>query len=98
MFACRVDHPDDYDLMVLSGPAGCRADRVNPIKILLGKTVGSLLHNLPIEDLDDTAVTRDRDAGRLPKRSTGSTTAKIPAGLGRHSCWWATPCPSVLAL
>lgn len=83
VFAYGVDHPDDYDLMVLSGPAVAAQTGVNPIKILLGKAVGSLLPNLPIEDLDDTAVTRDPEMLASYRNDPLVHHGKIPAGIGK---------------
>lgn len=83
VFAYGVDHPDDYDLMVLSGPAVAAQTGVNPIKILLGKAVGSLLPNLPIEDLDDTAVTRDPEMLAAYRNDPLVHHGKIPAGIGK---------------
>lgn len=83
VFAYGVDHPDDYDLMVLSGPAVAAQTGVNPIKILLGKVVGSLLPNLPIEDLDDTAVTRDPEMLAAYRNDPLVHHGKIPAGIGK---------------
>ena len=83
VFAYGVDHPDDYDLMVLSGPAVAAQTGVNPIKILLGKAVGSLLPNLPIEDLDDTAVTRDPEMLAAYRNDPLVYHGKIPAGIAK---------------
>lgn len=83
VFAYGVDHPDDYDLMVLSGPAVAAQTGVNPIKILLGKALGSLLPNLPIEDLDDTAVTRDPEMLAAYRNDPLVHHGKIPAGIGK---------------
>lgn len=83
VFAYGVDHPDDYDLMVLSGPAVAAQTGVNPIKILLGKAVGSLLPNLPIEDLDDTAVTRDPEMLAAYRNDPLVHHGKIPAGIAK---------------
>lgn len=83
VFAYGVDHPDDYDLMVLSGPAVAAQTGVNPVKILLGKAVGSLLPNLPLEDLDDNSVTRDPEMLAAYRNDPLVHHGKIPAGIAK---------------
>jgi len=83
VFTYGVDHPDDYDLMVLSGPAVAAQTGVSPVKALLGKAVGSLLPNLPIEDLDDNAVTRDPEMLAAYRNDPLVHHGKIPAGIGK---------------
>ncbi len=83
VFAYGVDHPDDYDLMVLSGPAVAAQDAVSAFKAFLGKAVGSLLPNLPIEDLDDTAVSRDPEVLAAYRNDPLVYHGKIPAGIGK---------------
>lgn len=83
VFAYGVEHPGEYDLMVLSGPAIAAHTGVSKIKAVLGKTVGSVLPDLPIEALDPNAVSRD------PKVVADYTAdplvyrGKIPAGIGK---------------
>jgi len=83
VFTYGVDHPDDYDLMVLSGPAVAAQTGVSPVKILLGKAVGSLLPNLPIEELDDNAVTRDPQMLAAYRNDPLVHHGKIPAGIAK---------------
>jgi len=83
VFAYGVDHPDDYDLMVLSGPAVAAQTGVSPVKIMLGKAVGSLLPNLPIEDLDDNMVTRDPEMLAAYRNDPLVYHGKIPAGIAK---------------
>lgn len=83
VFTYGVDHPDDYDLMVLSGPAVAAQTGVSPVKILLGKAVGSWLPNLPIEDLDDNAVTRDPEMLAAYRNDPLVYHGKIPAGIAK---------------
>ncbi len=52
-------YPDSYDLMVLSGPAIAAHTGVSRAKALLGKAVGSVLPDLPIEQIDPDAVSSD---------------------------------------
>ncbi|HEX7321703.1 MAG TPA: alpha/beta hydrolase [Mycobacterium sp.] len=59
VFSYGVDHPDDYRLMVLSGPAVAMGDTVSPVLAFVGKLVGAVAPSLPIESLDSSAVSRD---------------------------------------
>ena len=83
VFAYGVDHPDDYDLMVLSGPRGCRADRGQSDQDSAGQSRGVAAANLPIEDLDDTAVTRDPEMLAAYRNDPLVHHGKIPAGIGK---------------
>ena len=59
VLAYGAQYPDEYDLMVLSGPAIAAHTGVSKAKALLGKMVGSVLPDLPIEQIDPDAVSRD---------------------------------------
>ena len=59
VFAYGVEHPDDYALMVLSGPAVYAQDAVSSVMISFAKVVGSILPGLPVEELPTDAVSRD---------------------------------------
>lgn len=43
VFTYGVEHPDDYALMVLSGPAVYAQDGVSPVMTVVAKVVGSVL-------------------------------------------------------
>jgi len=83
VFAYGVEHPGAYDLMVLSGPAIAAHTGVSKLKAVVGKAVGSILPDLPIEAIDanlvsrDPAVVADYIADPLVYRG------KIPAGIGK---------------
>jgi len=72
VFAYGVEHPDDYDLMVLSGPAVAAQTAVSPLLARIAKTVGAIAPGLPMQALDSSAVSRDPGRGeRLRHRPVG---------------------------
>lgn len=83
VFAYGVDHPGDFDLMVLSGPAVSAHIGVPRGKALLGKAVGSLLPNLPVEELDANAVSRDPEVVAAYNADPLVHHGKIPAGIAK---------------
>ena len=42
VFAYGVEHPDNYDLMVLSGPAVAAQDVVSPLMAFAAKVLGAV--------------------------------------------------------
>ncbi len=83
VFAYGVEHPGDYELMVLSGPAVYAHVGVPRAKRLLGKTVGSLLPDLPVEQLDANAVSRDPEVVAAYNADPLVHHGKVPAGVGK---------------
>lgn len=83
VFAYGVQHPDEYDLMVLSGPAIAAHTRVSKSKAILGKAVGSFLPDLPIEAIDAELVSRDPEVVADYKADPLVYRGKIPAGIGK---------------
>ncbi|AKK25613.1 alpha/beta hydrolase [Mycobacterium sp. EPa45] len=83
VFAYGVDHQDDFDLMVLSGPAVAAQTGVSRGKLLLGKAVGSLLPDLPVEDLDSNAVSRDPAVVAAYNADPLVWHGKVPAGIAK---------------
>lgn len=83
VFAYGVQHPDEYDLMVLSGPAIAAHTRVSKTKAVLGKAVGSFLPDLPIEAIDAELVSRDPEVVADYKADPLVYRGKIPAGIGK---------------
>ena len=76
VFAYGVEHPDDYRLMVLSGPAVAAQTAVSPLLGWVAKTIGAIAPGLPLQELDVSAVSPRPGRGeRLPHR---------PAGLSRQ--------------
>ncbi|APE17277.1 lysophospholipase [Mycobacterium sp. WY10] len=83
VFAYGVDHQNDFDLMVLSGPAVAAQTGVSRGKLLLGKAVGSLLPDLPVEELDSNAISRDPAVVAAYNADPLVWHGKIPAGIAK---------------
>ncbi|MDG4667439.1 alpha/beta hydrolase [Mycobacterium sp. 236(2023)] len=83
VFAYGVEHPDDYDAMVLSGPAVAAQDSVPPLKLLLAKVAGKIAPGLPAEDLPADAVSRDPQVVAAYENDPLVYHGKLPAGIGR---------------
>jgi alpha-beta hydrolase superfamily lysophospholipase len=83
VFAYGVENPGDYDLMVLSGPAVAANVGVPALKAALGKAVGSWLPNLPVEELDANAVSRDPAVVAAYNADPLVHHGKIPAGIAK---------------
>jgi alpha-beta hydrolase superfamily lysophospholipase len=83
VFSYGVDHPDDYQLMVLSGPAVAMTDTVSPVLAFAAKAVGAIAPGMPVQGLDSALVSRD------PKVVAGYDNdplvhhGKVPAGIAR---------------
>jgi alpha-beta hydrolase superfamily lysophospholipase len=83
VFTYGVEHPADYDLMVLSGPAIATQVGVSPALALLGKTVGAVLPGVPVQELDATAVSRDPEVVAAYRADPLVHQGKVPAGVAR---------------
>lgn len=83
VFAYGVAHAGDYDLMVLSGPAIAAHTGVSRAKAIIGKAVGSILPDLPIEAIDANAVSRDPAVVADYKADPLVYRGKVPAGIGK---------------
>ena len=83
VFAYGVEHPGEYDLMVLSGPAIAAHAGVSKLKAVIGKTVGSVLPDLPIEQISASAVSRDPKVVAEYEADPLVYRGKIPAGIGK---------------
>lgn len=83
VFTYGVEHPDDYDAMVLSGPAVNAQDSVPAAKVLLAKVVGRLAPGLPVENLPADAVSRDPEVVSAYENDPLVHHGKLPAGIGR---------------
>ena len=84
VFAYGVEHPDDYDLMVLSGPAVAAQAAVSPLLALLAKTVGAIAPGLPLQALDASAVSRDPAVVNAYNTDPLVHHGKVPAGIARE--------------
>lgn len=83
VFAYGTEHPADYDLMVLSGPAIAAQAAVSPALARLGKTVGAVLPGVPVQELDATAVSRDPEVVAAYRADPLVHQGKVPAGVAR---------------
>jgi alpha-beta hydrolase superfamily lysophospholipase len=83
VFAYGVEHPDDYDLMVLSGPAVAAQLAVSPLLRWVAKTVGAIAPGLPLQALDATAVSRDPAVVHAYDTDPLVYHGKIPGGVAR---------------
>jgi alpha-beta hydrolase superfamily lysophospholipase len=83
VFSYGVEHPDDYDLMVLSGPAVAAQTAVSPLLAWLAKTLGAVAPGLPVQQLDAGAVSRDPAVVNAYNTDPLVHHGKVPAGLAR---------------
>ncbi|PRC42038.1 lysophospholipase, partial [Mycobacterium sp. ITM-2017-0098] len=83
VFTYGAEHPDDYDAMVLSGPAVDAQASVPPVRVLMAKVLGRLAPGLPVEDLPADAVSRDPQVVSAYENDPLVHHGKLPAGVGR---------------
>jgi alpha-beta hydrolase superfamily lysophospholipase len=83
VFAYGVERPDDYDLMVLSGPAVAAQTAVSPVLALVAKTVGAIAPGLPLQQLDADAVSRDPATVNAYNTDPLVHHGKVPGGVAR---------------
>ena len=83
VFQYGADHPGDYDLMVLSGPAVAAQTSVSPVMQVVGKAVGTVLPGLGVESLPASAVSRDPEVVAAYENDPLVHHGKIPAGIAR---------------
>jgi alpha-beta hydrolase superfamily lysophospholipase len=83
VFAYGVEHPDDYDLMVLSGPAVAAQLAVSPLLGWVAKTMGTIAPGLPLQALDASAVSRDPAVVNAYNTDPLVYHGKIPGGVAR---------------
>lgn len=83
VFAYGVERPDNYDLMVLSGPAVAAQDQVSPVLALAAKVLGAVVPGLPAQELDVDAISRDPAVVAAYKDDPLVYHGKVPAGIGR---------------
>jgi alpha-beta hydrolase superfamily lysophospholipase len=83
VFAYGVEHPDNYDLMVLSGPAVAAQTAVSPLLAWLAKTIGAIAPGLPLQQLDAGAVSRDPAVVDAYNTDPLVYHGKVPGGLAR---------------
>jgi alpha-beta hydrolase superfamily lysophospholipase len=83
VFAYGVERPDNYDLMVLSGPAVAAQDQVSPLKVLAAKVLGVVAPGLPAQELDVDAISRDPAVVAAYNADPMVYHGKVPTGIGR---------------
>lgn len=83
VFAYGVERPDNYDLMVLSGPAVAAQDGVSPLLVFVAKIAGAVAPGLPVQDLDATAISRDPAVVTAYDSDPLVHHGKVPAGVAR---------------
>ena len=83
VFAYGVERPDNYDMMVLSGPAVAAQDQVSPVMALAAKVLGCRLPGLPVQELDVNAISRDPAVVAAYKDDPLVYHGRIPVGIGR---------------
>jgi alpha-beta hydrolase superfamily lysophospholipase len=83
VFAYGVERPDNYELMVLSGPAVAAQIVVPPLLVLVAKTLGAIAPGLPLQDLDASAISRDPAVVTAYNTDPLVHHGKVPAGIAR---------------
>lgn len=83
VFAYGVERPDDYDLMVLSGPAVAAQTAVSPLLVMVAKALGAIAPGLPVQELDANAISRDPAVVNAYNTDPLVHHGKVPAGIAR---------------
>jgi len=83
VFAYGVERPDDYDMMVLSGPAVAAQDQVSPLLAVAAKVLGVIVPGLPVQELDVNAISRDPAVVAAYNADPLVYHGRVPAGIGR---------------
>ncbi|MGH3563615.1 MAG: lysophospholipase [Mycobacterium sp.] len=83
VFSYGVDHPDDYQLMVLSGPAVAMQDAVPAALAIAAKALGIIAPGLPVQSLDSSAVSRDPEVVTAYDTDPLVHHGRAPAGVAR---------------
>jgi alpha-beta hydrolase superfamily lysophospholipase len=83
VFAYGVERPDNYELMVLSGPAVAADAAVSPPLAMVAKTLGAIVPGMPLQDLDVNAISRDPAVVTAYNSDPLVHHGKVPAGIAR---------------
>jgi alpha-beta hydrolase superfamily lysophospholipase len=83
VFAYGVERPDNYELMVLSGPAVAAHAAVRSALVVVAKTLGAIAPGLPLQDLDVNAISRDPAVVAAYNTDPLVHHGKVPAGIAR---------------
>lgn len=97
VFTYGADHPDDYRLMVLSGPAVAAQEMAPRPVAFVAKILGAIAPGLPVQALDSTLVSRDPAVVAAYQNDPLVLHGKVPAGVaralltvGEHMPAWAS--------
>lgn len=83
VFARGVERPDDYQLMVLSGPAVAAQLAVSPLLGWVAKAIGAVVPALPLQALDASAISRDPAVVHAYNTDPRVYHGRIPGGVAR---------------
>ncbi|HTM84410.1 MAG TPA: lysophospholipase, partial [Mycobacterium sp.] len=83
VFTYGADHPDDYDLIVLSAPAVAAQKMAPKAVAAIGKILGAIAPGLPVQKLDATLVSRDPAVVAAYNDDPLVHHGKVPAGVAR---------------
>ncbi len=83
VFAYASEHPADYELIVLSGPAIATHEDVKPALRFVGKAVGAVAPGVPVQQLDANFVSRDPQVVADYNADPLVWHGKVPAGVAR---------------
>ncbi|CAJ1586453.1 alpha/beta hydrolase [[Mycobacterium] wendilense] len=83
VFAYAAESQNDYDLIVLSGPAVATQEGVKPALRIVGKALGAVLPGVPVQQLDANAVSRDPQVVADYNADPLVWHGKVPAGVAR---------------
>ncbi|MDJ0393751.1 alpha/beta hydrolase [Rhodococcus sp. G-MC3] len=76
-----LDHQQDLDALMLSGPAVVLGDSTPKILVFVGKILGRIAPGVPVQSLDSADVSRDPDVVAAYDNDPLVHHGKIPAGL-----------------
>lgn len=83
VFTYAAEHPAEYDLVVLSGPAVDAEANVSRLLAFVGKIVGKVAPGVPVQELDVNAVSRDPAVVAAYNADPLVWHGKVPAGIAR---------------
>ena len=83
VFSYGVDRPDDYQLMVLSGPAVGMSEVISPVLAAIATILGAVAPGLPVEKLDSALVSRDPAVVSAYNADPLVFHGRVPAGVAR---------------
>lgn len=81
VFSYGWERPEDYDLMVLSGPAVAAQDGVSAALATIGKLLSRIAPGCPVQTLDADAVSRDPAVVAAYQADPLVWHGKVPAGI-----------------